>query len=273
MSQQYALPYFIIGSDLTSVSYDTNGTNLHNDPKGIDQSVPGETCTNPTGTSLTGRRECEWRHVIHAIKQASYATLAKHQSTTGAGYTGKLIYEASWSAAPGAQLNGASAPEYTSIAWWDAVDYIGIDAEFQLTQNGNEVPPNQLVNAWNGQKTIYGAGGSGDIVTSLANLSSQSQKPVLFTTASYASAPGANTGQPGNTRDDFEQLVDMQALLSTFEGQAWWAGVFWSADYPIAPRSSQPNWDISSNWAGDTYATSKPAGQFLATHYRNNPLH
>jgi hypothetical protein len=268
MSQQDNLPYFIIGSDLTAVSYDTNGTNLHNDPKGIDQTVPGDTCTNPTG-----RRDCEWRHVIHAIKQASYATLAKHQSTTGAGYTGKLIYEASWSAAPSAQLNGASSPEYQSIAWWDAVDYIGVDAEFQLTQNGDDVPPNQLVNAWNGQKTPYGAGGSGDIVGNLETVSSQFQKPVLFTTASYASANGANTGQPGNSPDNAEQLNDMEALLGTFAGQAWWAGVFWSADYPIVPRSSQPHWNESSNWAGDTLATSKDAGQWLATQYKNNPLH
>ncbi|PWT78105.1 MAG: hypothetical protein C5B60_01705, partial [Chloroflexi bacterium] len=208
MSQQDRLPYLIIGSDLTAVSYDTNGTNLHHDPKGIDQNVPGETCTSPTG-----RRDCEWRHVIHAIRGAGYATLSKHQSTTGAGYGGKLIYEASWSAAPSAQLNGASSPEYQSIAWWDAVDYIGIDAEFQLTQNGTDVPVGELENAWNGQKTPYGAGGSGDIVSNLETLSSQFQKPVLFTTASYVSAPGANTGQPGPDQDKSEQLFDMEALL------------------------------------------------------------
>jgi hypothetical protein len=65
----------------------------------------------------------------------------------------------------------------------------------------------------------------------------------------------------------------MQALLGTFEGQSWWAGVFWSADSPIAPRSKQPFWNVSSNWAGDTLNTSKSAGMWLASHYQNNPLH
>jgi hypothetical protein len=268
ISQQDNLPYLIMGSDLTSVSYDTQGTNLHNDPHGVDQNVPGEPCTNPTG-----RRDCEWRHVIHALRAASYATLSKHQSTTGAGYTGKLIYEASWGPAPQAQSNGASSPEYSSIAWWDAVDYIGVDAEFPLTQNGIDVPVSYLTNAWNGQKTPYGAGNSGNIMGNLETVSQQFQRSVVFTTASYASAPGANAGQPANAEDENEQLFDVQALLGTFETQSWWSGVFWSADYPIAPRSSQPHWNVSSNWAGDTLATSKPAGQWLAMHYKNNPLH
>jgi hypothetical protein len=268
LSEQYNLRYFIIGSDLTSVSYDTQGTNIHKDPRGIDQNVPGETCTNPTG-----RRECEWRHVVHAIRSNSYSTFSKHLSTTGAGYTGKLIYEASWGSAPQAQSNGAVSPEYRSIAWWDAVDYIGVDAEFQLTQNGTDVPVSNLMDAWNGQKTPYGAGNSGDILGNLETLSQQFQRPILFTTAGYASATGANTGQPGNNKDEYEQLFDMQALLETFETQPWWAGVFWSADFPIAPRSSQPHWSVSTNWAGDTLATSKLAGQWLAMHYKNNPLH
>ena len=70
-----------------------------------------------------------------------------------------------------------------------------------------------------------------------------------------------------------EQLFDMEALLDTFEGQTWWAGAFWSADLPIYPRSNQPHWDVSSNWAGNSLSTSKSAGQWLAGHYQNHPLH
>ena len=152
---------------------------------------------------------------------------------------------------------------------------IGIDAEFPLTQNGADVPVADLESAWNGLKTQYGAGGSGDIVSSLQTLNQQFQKPILFTTANYASAAGANTGQIGTSpnQDQVEQLNDMQALLGTFEGQSWWEGVFWYADYPVVPRSSQSNWSTSSNWAGNNLATSKSAGQWLAGHYKNNPLH
>ena len=261
ISQQNHLPYFIVGSDLTSISYDTSGTDIKNDPQGVDQNVPGETCPNPTG-----RRDCEWRHVIHAIRESSYANLSHHKSEPGAGYTGKLIYEASWDSAPAAQPTGPTTPEYSSIAWWDAVDYIGVDAEFPLTQEGDDVPPNSLVAAWNGQKTIYGPSASGDIVDNLVTLAQKFQKQVVFTTAGYASAQGANTGQVNTFTDQNEQLFDMQALLETFAGQNWWVGVFWYADYPIAPRQSQPNWSTSSNWAG------KAAGNWLATQYKYNPL-
>ncbi len=268
MSQQYHLPYFIFGSDLTSVSYDTLGTNAQNDPGGIDHNVPGDSsCSN-----VTGRRECEWLHVIGAIRNSSYGTLSKHATETGGGYTGKLIYEASWSGAPEAQATGATQAEFSSIAWWNAVNYIGVDAEFPLTQSGADVSVSELEDAWNGGTDVYGPGGSGDIVNSLQTLSQKFGKPILFTTASYSSAAGANTGNPSNIPDQVEQLHDMEALLETFEGQPWWAGVFWSADLPVYPRSSQPNWNLSSNWAGDTLATSKLAGQWLAAHYQNNPL-
>jgi hypothetical protein len=68
-----------------------------------------------------------------------------------------------------------------------------------------------------------------------------------------------------------EQLNDMQALIFTFRGTSWWAGVFWSADEPVSPRDKQPNWQVGSSWAGDTPATSKKAGQWLATYYQQSP--
>jgi hypothetical protein len=68
-----------------------------------------------------------------------------------------------------------------------------------------------------------------------------------------------------------EQANDMQALLATFAGTSWWAGVFWSADMPL-DRSLQPHWDVGTNWAGQTLATSKLGGKFLAQYYTNNPL-
>ncbi len=268
MSQQNHLPYFIIGSDLTAVAYDTQATNVKADPQGIDHGVPGEPCTNGLG-----RRDCEWRHVVHAIRQPSYSSLATHQSENGASYSGKLIYEADWSSTAGQPNNGASQPEYTSVTWWDAIDFIGVDAEFPLTANGSDVDVTDLENAWNGLKTPYGLGGAGNIFSNLENISSKFQRQIIFTTAGYASASGANTGQPnGSAPDQQEQLLDMQALLETFQGLPWWAGVFWYADYPVQ-RSAQSNWAVSSNWAGDTLDSSKSAGNWLAGYYKDNPLH
>jgi hypothetical protein len=64
----------------------------------------------------------------------------------------------------------------------------------------------------------------------------------------------------------------MQALFQTFAAAPFWQGAFWYADQPVTPRSKQSNWDSSSYWGGDTLATSKLAGQWLADYYQPNPL-
>jgi hypothetical protein len=266
MSQQYHLPYFIIGDQLTNVASDNSHTNAKADPKGIDHGVPGESFPD-----CTGRRDCEWRHVIHAIQSPGFATFNGHKSKDGGSYSGKLIYAAS---AVGAS-DGTSDPEFEHVSWWDAVDYIGVDAFFPLTQNA-DVSIDKLTEAWHG--TGVDLQGQGDVVTRLSKVSSKYDRPIVFTAAGYESSLGSN-GNPAHTggssqatADDNEQLNDMQALYSIFSQEEWWAGVFWYADYPISPRISQSNWDTSSNWAGDSLATSKPAGKWLAEVYTRSPL-
>ena len=65
LSAQYHLPYFIIGDGLSSITYDTANT-----AKSADNQ---ETSGGPSG--CTGRRDCEWRHVIAAIHGANYTPL------------------------------------------------------------------------------------------------------------------------------------------------------------------------------------------------------
>ncbi len=273
LSQQYHLPYFIFGDGLTDVTTDTSRTSAKGDPYGIDRGVPGESFPG-----CTGRRDCEWRHVIHALRSPEYATFINHAGQQGSNYTGKLIYAANW----GGSSDGASAPEFETISWWDAIDYIGVDAYFPLTQMSADLDVASLEQAWNGTLQA-GASGQKNITQRLATISAKFGKPILFTAAGYASSPGANSdpsalaGQgatSGQTTpvDGVEQLNDMQALLQTFNGLPWWSGVFWNGDEPMAPRTSQPSWASDSNWAGDTLQTSKPAGQWLATFYQNNPL-
>ncbi len=257
MSAQYHLPFFIFGDQLTSVSYDTNETTKAADPKGI-EIPPGESY------SCSGRRDCEWRHVINALRSPGYATLMDHKSQVGGNYKGKLIYAARWTGAP---EGGAGAPEFEHITWWDAVDYIGVDAYFALTDRQADVDVNVLEQAWQG--VGQGLGGEQNIYARLEKVSDTYHRSIVFTAAGYNSSPGSNSSSPGQAaRDDVEQLNDMQALLFTFRGTSWWAGVFWSADAPAAPRESQPNWQYSSLWAGNTVASSKKAGQWLATYYQ-----
>lgn len=264
MSQQYHLPYFIVGDELANVTVDTTYTSRKTDPRGI-INVPGD----PPCPGTAGRRECEWRHVIHAIRSPGYATINGHKSQTGGNYGGKLIYGAYW----GVPSAGVQVSEFDNIGWWDAVDYIGVDAYFPLTQNLADLGVQDLERAWNGK--FSPSGNQGDIVDRLAKVADAFNRPIVFTAAGYASAAGANAGSSAivdSKRDDAEQLNDMQALVLTFIQEPWWVGVFWYADEPTAPRESQPNWGSSTAWAGNTLKTSKEAGQWLASYYQSNPL-
>lgn len=272
LSAKYNLPYFIIGNGLSDVTTDGPLTTAKADPKAIDRGVPGESF--PT---CSGRRDCEWRHVIHAIRSPEYATFIKHAPQQGGNYSGKLIYAASWRGSP----LGATTPEFENIAWWDAVDIIGVNAYFPLSQNNADLSVGQLQASWEGQRVCGSTDPNicpGNIVARLSAVAGKYNRSVIFTAAGYGSTPGANSGPPIPSsanlanKDQPEQLADMQALLETFNGQGWWAGVFWDGDEPVAPRNSQPQWATSTNWAGDTLATSKLSGQWLATYYKVAPI-
>jgi glycosyl hydrolase family 113 len=263
ISEQQHLPYFIIGNQLTNTAVDTARTTAKSDPDGIDRGVPGESFPN-----CAGRRDCGWRHVAHAVRSSSYYTFNGHQSQTGGGYSGKLIYAASW----GGATDGATSSEYDHITWWDAVDYIGVDAFFPLTQNA-DVSVNDLINAWHGKGLDLQ--GNGDIYTKLAKLASTFNRTILFTGAGYVSAAGANgdpLGASSDTPDPTEQLNDMQALFQVFSAAPFWEGVFWYSDQPLESRSGRSDYKTSSYWGGDTLETSKLAGQWLAQYYTKNPL-
>jgi Glycoside Hydrolase Family 113 len=263
VSEQNHLPYFIIGDQLTNTTIDTNRTTAKSDPGGIDHGVPGESFPN-----CAGRRDCGWRHVVHALRSPTYATFMGHQAQTGGGYTGKLIYAASW----GGAKEGATSSEYDHITWWDAVDYIGVDAYFPLTQNA-DVSVSDLVSAWHGKGLDLQ--GNGDIYGKLQTLASTFNRSILFTGAGYVSAAGANgdpLGASSESPDQNEQLNDMQALFQVFSAAPFWQGVFWYTDQPLPVRSSRSDWKTSAYWGGDTLKDCKLAGQWLAQYYTAKPL-
>lgn len=271
MSQQYHLPYFIVGSRLPSVSFDTNHTNRDpNDPKksGDPQGVDTGLTTDPAINTCTGRHDCGWRHVVNAIRSDSYGTFTDHKPQVGANYKGKLIYAASW--------GPTGSEEYSKITWWDAVDYIGIDAYVPMSTGTADLSVDQLVDIWHGKGDNPSP--AGDAYGQMGKIADQFQRPIVFTSAGYESMPASNA-TPGGTpitdssdEDQLEQFNDMRALLTTFSSAPWWAGVFWYAEQPITPHNTQPGWKYSTAWAGDDLASSKQAGQFLAHYYQPRPL-
>ncbi len=264
LSAKYNLPYFIIGDGLASITYDTAST--------VKSADPQETAGFPKG--CTGRRDCEWRHVIAAIRGASYTPIAGGAAQPGGSYGGKLIYSASWTFVPDLSTLNRPPNEFEAISWWDALDLIGVDAHFPLTQHA-DVSVDALSAAWRGQGPALA--GQGDIYSRLQVVAQKFNKPLVFTSAGYESISGSN-GAPAevpisssSNEDDSEQAQDMEALLATFNGTPWWQGVFWYDDQPM-PYANQPNWHYSTAWANSTPQTSKLGGQFLSGYYHNAPL-
>ncbi len=266
ISQKHHLPYFIFGNDLVNITTDTDTTG-----KGSygASGAPGEQL------QCQGRRDCQWRHMVNAIKSQSY-TDYQGQKQTGGGYQGKLIYGASWGSVDAAPV------EFEHITWWDAVDFIGVSGYFPLTKAAADPPVKTLIDAWHGKQDDLDLAGQGDIIGRLNAVVQKYKHPLLFTEAGYESAPGSNNA-PSTTDqtapDILEQGNDMKALLQAFTPQAapWFVGVLWSYDEPKWPRSSVQGWATSMEWAGDTINgngphDAKPGGKFLAQFYQPRPV-
>jgi hypothetical protein len=108
--------------------------------------------------------------------------------------------------------------EEVRITWWDAVDFVGIQAYYKLTQV-NDPTLAQLEAAWTRS------------ASALEDLSLRFKKPILFTELGYRSKDGTNK-EPANytveAADDLqEQAACYEAALKVLMGKTWLAGIFW----------------------------------------------
>jgi len=178
------------------------------------------------GTELVGTsgREADWRRMIGETRRI---------------FTGPVTYASNHSG------------EESSIQWWDAVDYIGVDAYYPLT-NKNDPTLAELKAAW---------------VTpmlTLENLSKQYNRPVILTEIGYRSVDGANQRpwewQSGGSVDLQEQADCYRAALETFWGKPWFKGTYWWY------------WSTDPNQGGpedmDYTLHNKPAEMILRSYYR-----
>lgn len=178
------------------------------------------------GTELVGvsGREADWRGIVRAVRDR---------------YRGALTY---------ASNHG----EELRVHWWDAVDYIGVDAYYGLADA--PVPSvAELKQAWLDR----------GYVALLEGLARRYRRPILFTEVGYRSVPGA-TVAPWQYRtvgapDPRDQANAYQAVFETFLGRRWFAGVYW--------------WNVTTDpnqgGAGDTDYTplGKPAEAILKRFY------
>lgn len=124
--------------------------------------------------------------------------------------------------------------EYPAVAFWDALDLIGIDAYWPLsTQPAPAVA--QLKHAFAAKRD------------DLAAFAARIGRPVLFTEAGYSSQVGTAmapwAAHLSDKPSQEEQADAYEALLATFSGEPWWVGVFWwtwdvQHRYPIDPPAA-----------------------------------
>jgi hypothetical protein len=147
------------------------------------------------GTELLGttHRESDWRAIVAGVRAV---------------YDGPIVYAALHSG------------EETAITWWDAVDYIGVDGYYPLTNDVNHHPDiAELEAAWEEPKAI------------MANLHATYGKPILLTEIGYRSQHGcANHPYDSNIvspLDLEEQLYAYEAAFRQLYDEPWLGGMFW----------------------------------------------
>ena len=180
------------------------------------------------GTELmhTTKREKEWRSLIAKIRLA---------------FSGKLIYAANFH------------EEYEHIRFWDALDYIGVQAYFSLSKN-QHAPLNELVKNWN------------EPLAAIERVHKKFNKPVVFTEIGYRSDadaavepwrwPQENSTVPISNE---AQANCYQAFFNAAWGKSWLAGVYFWKWYPHGSRR---------NASMDFTPQGKPAEKVLAENFK-----
>ena len=151
-------------------------------------------------------------------------------------YDGPLTYAANWW------------EEYQEVAFWDALDFIGVQGYFPL-EHGEEITVAELVQSWQPH------------ITQLAQLSAQWKKPILFTEVGYKSAPNA-AQKPweweeytGFSHVSYKtQTYCYEALFEALWHQPWFAGVhFWKwegGDPADFTPKGKPAAQVMAEWFG-----------------------
>jgi len=191
------------------------------------------------GTELaraTHERPVFWRALIRRIRTV---------------YEGDLTYAANWH------------DEYETVPFWDALDYIGVQAYFPLADAQNP-STNALVQGWDAH------------VEALSEVAARAERPVLFTEVGYRSVKTAAAEPwvwPDRDQQDPTDLdMELQARLyraffDRFAPVPWFGGaMFWkwhperAADRPhgFTPQDKPAEDEIQQGFGGSTREVSAP---------------
>jgi hypothetical protein len=161
------------------------------------------------GTELekTSHREKDWRKIIAAVRAV---------------YGGKLTYAANFT-------------EYQSINFWDALDYIGIQAYFPLVEQDFAPALDQLIAGWE------------KVIPAIEKVNKSFQKPVLFTELGYCNTEDAAISPwvwPSERQEaiisDHVQAICYEAFFQAVWEKEWFQGVYFWKWYP-SPSNRNPD--------------------------------
>lgn len=138
----------------------------------------------------TTPREADWRRLIAGVRRL---------------YPGRVTYAANWYGDP--------------VAFWDALDLMGVDAYFPLSE-GAEATPAEL------------SAGARKTVEELARRAREAGRPLLLTEVGFPARRGAwiQPHEEGGELSEADQAAAYRALLAALERPPWLAGAFvWKA--------------------------------------------
>jgi hypothetical protein len=183
------------------------------------------------GTELhkaAATHEQNWRSLIKEIRQV---------------YRGQLTYAANWYL------------EFEDIKFWDALDFIGIQAYFPLTKQNNPSLAD-LKAGWRQH------------LPSITKVVKRYKKPVVFTEAGYKATADAaiepwkwpERGELTSTQESYTtQAACYEALFQTVWHQPWFGGMYIWKWYPRLRENGRDHRDFTPQ--------HKPAEQVLAQWY------
>lgn len=163
---------------------------------------------------LAQEDEAYWRELIQDIRKV---------------YKGPLTYAANWDG-------------FEKVPFWDALDYIGVDAYFPLCAHKTPTLKN-LKKAWE------------DPLNRIEQLQEKHKKKVIFTEFGYLSVDGCaykawelESQRPQLAVNEEAQAIAVKALLEVFAPKDWWAGGFqwkWYLDNYAANIEGDPKTDYT----------------------------
>ncbi|MEQ9221812.1 MAG: hypothetical protein RLO17_27395 [Cyclobacteriaceae bacterium] len=153
-------------------------------------------------------------------------------------YQGNITYASNWD-------------NFMNISWWDAVDYLGVDAYFPLVDKENP-STRELIKGWE------------PIVNELETFAEKWDKPILFTEYGFQSMNGAAGKHWELDRKQIPVNEELQALaydatFQSFMSKKWYAGGFFWKWYFFQRSPEQ----YTTDWTPQ----NKKAEQIIAKWY------